>query len=84
MSASALIRPTVDLASRVVRESELRAAGIAYERAKRSYETARRARNAAIRRALTEGWEPIEIAETVGVSRQRAHQIIHAAKVARD
>lgn len=73
-------RPAVDLVSASVLEADLRAAQRAYERAQARLEARYRERNAAVRRALAEGWEPVEIAEAIGVSRQRAHQIIHGAR----
>ena len=57
---------------------ELRAIESRYQRASQAAETAREARNAAVRAALDEGWTHARIAEATGLSRGRINQIAQA------
>lgn len=54
---------------------ELRKAEARHQRASRRYEAEREARNAAVRRALAEGWTHARIAEATGLTRSRVGQI---------
>lgn len=74
------VRPPMDLSSRRMQPAELKRYQAVYERAHERYLRARDARDAAIRASLLDSppWLPVEIAETLGVSRQYVHQIIHA------
>ena len=54
---------------------QLREAEARYQRAFRRSEAEREARNAAVRRALGEGWTHARIAEATGLTRSRVGQI---------
>lgn len=54
---------------------ELHKAEVRYQRASRRAEEARQARNAAVQRALAEGWTHAKISEATGLTRSRVGQI---------
>lgn len=55
--------------------SQLREIEATYQRAARFAETARKARNSLVRKALDEGWTHAQIAEATGLTRARVGQI---------
>lgn len=55
---------------------DLRKAEARYQRASRTYEAAREARNAAFRAAVAEGATHAQIAEATGLTRARVGQIV--------
>lgn len=59
----------------MVTANELRKAEARYQRASRRAEAEREQRNAAVRKAITEGWTHAKIAEATGLTRGRIGQI---------
>lgn len=60
--------------------TELRKAEVAYQAASRRYKQATDARNAAIAKAVADGWTHAKIADATGLTRARVGQIAHRTK----